>query len=296
MDFSQIRYFLALSETLNFTRAAEKCNVTQPTLTQSIKRLEDELGHELITRDGRHTRLTPLGKELRAQFEKIEETRQLIGETAAHAVAGSARELNIGMMCTVGPVSLSKFLFHIREAAKHSLVCVHDIATESVEEMLLSGAIDVAICARHGPKNERLSYQRLFEERMTVAFSQGHAFESLDRVSLSQLSRENYLDRLGCEFRREFVRRAGALDFSFNVTFSSEREDWIQYMIAEGHGVSIMPEHSVLLPGICARPLREEVVTRVVELVMPKVATEHGQLLAMREAAATWDWSQAGRV
>lgn len=53
MDFNQVRFFLALAETLNFTRAAERCHVTQPALTQSIKRLELELGGDLIVRDGR---------------------------------------------------------------------------------------------------------------------------------------------------------------------------------------------------------------------------------------------------
>ena len=76
MDFSQVRYFLALAETLNFTRAAEKCHVTQPTLTQAIKRLEEELGGPLIYREGRYSRLTKLGQSLRTHFEKIEQTRQ----------------------------------------------------------------------------------------------------------------------------------------------------------------------------------------------------------------------------
>ena len=74
MDFSQVRYFLTLTETLNFTRAAEQCHVTQPSLTQSIRRLEDELGGDLIHRDGRNTRLTGLGRTLREHFQKIEQT------------------------------------------------------------------------------------------------------------------------------------------------------------------------------------------------------------------------------
>ena len=65
MEMQQVRYFLAVSRTLNFTRAAEECNVTQPALTRAIKQLEDELGGELIRREGRNTHLTDLGNARR---------------------------------------------------------------------------------------------------------------------------------------------------------------------------------------------------------------------------------------
>ena len=78
MDFNQVRYFLAVSDTLNFTRAAELCHVSQPAPTQAIKRLEAELGGELIHRDGRYTELTALGKTLRGHFQQIDRTRQLV--------------------------------------------------------------------------------------------------------------------------------------------------------------------------------------------------------------------------
>ena len=109
MDFSQVRYFLALADTLNFTRAAELSNVTQPTLTQAIKRLEDELGGPLIHREGKFTRLTKLGHALRSHFEKIEETRSALKESARTVTSGEVSELNIGLMCTIGPRNLDTF-------------------------------------------------------------------------------------------------------------------------------------------------------------------------------------------
>lgn len=74
VDFNQVRYFLALADCLNFTRAAERCNVSQPALTQAIRRLENELGGELIRREGRDSELTTLGRSLRGYFEEIERT------------------------------------------------------------------------------------------------------------------------------------------------------------------------------------------------------------------------------
>src|SRR6266699_1397486 len=70
MEMHQVRYFLAVARTLNFTRAAEECNVTQPALTRAIKQLEDELGGELIRREGRNSHLTDLGNKMRPMLQQ----------------------------------------------------------------------------------------------------------------------------------------------------------------------------------------------------------------------------------
>ena len=94
MDFNQIKFFLALAETLNFTRAAEQCNVSQPGLTNAIKKLEDELGGALVYRDGKNTRLTELGRTLRSQFENIDNLRRQIRSASRLFKSGKTEELN----------------------------------------------------------------------------------------------------------------------------------------------------------------------------------------------------------
>ena len=142
MDFRQIRYFLALAGTLNFTRAAEQCNVTQPTLTNAIKRLEEELGGELIHRDGKDSRLTKLGQTLRAQFEKIEETRTSLKRTAQEFASGEGGELNIGVMCTVGPIKLAKFLDEFQMQNSKIKLYLHDVTPSSISQLLLTSALE----------------------------------------------------------------------------------------------------------------------------------------------------------
>ncbi len=110
MDFNQIRYFLALTDTLSFTRAAELSNVTQPPLTQAIRCLEEELGGQLVLRDGKNTHLSQLGRTLRSQFEKIDDTKRLLKDTAQAINQGEIVALNIGLMCTIGPRVLSHFV------------------------------------------------------------------------------------------------------------------------------------------------------------------------------------------
>ena len=127
MDFNQVRYFLALSDTLNFTRAAERCSVSQPALTQAIKRLEDELGGQLITREGVDSELTNLGRSLRDHFLQIEHTRQLVKATAQSIASGTTAELNIGIMCTVGAEVISQAIAHFRAKHPGITLVLHDV-------------------------------------------------------------------------------------------------------------------------------------------------------------------------
>ncbi len=290
MDFSQVRYFLALAETLNFTRAAENCHVAQPTLTQAIKRLEGELGGPLIHREGKYSRLTKLGQALRAHFEKIEETRNALKESALSVTSGEAAELHIGLMCTIGPRILSRFLDGFRTEQPNAKLFLHDITPDSIADLLLSGVLDGAICARHGDKHERLDYVPLYSEAMVVAFPEGHSFADMDAVPLSAIARHRYVDRLHCEYRGTLIGYAHEHDLELDIAFTSQREDWIQDMIREGAGVSIIPEFSLIGPMLDHRPITEPPLMRHVEFVTVYGAAKSPILRELIQKAGKHSW------
>lgn len=294
MDFSQVRYFLALAETLNFTRAAEQCHVTQPTLTQSIKRLEEELGGPLIYREGRYSRLTKLGHALRAHFEKIEETRLALKDSARAVTAGEMEELNIGLMCTIGPKMLTRFLDEFQMEHPNAHLLFHDIGSNSVDELLLSGAIDGAFAARHKDKHPRLGYTTLYSEAMVVAFPEGHEFSKLEAVPLATIACQRYIDRLHCEFRSAFVTFTEERQIDLDIAFTSEREDWIQDMIKDGLGVSVMPEFSLIAPMLENRPVTDPILNRHVEFVTVHGGAKGSALRALIQKAANFRWVRAG--
>lgn len=271
MDFNQVRYFLALAETLHFTRAAEACHVTQPTLTQAIKRLEDELGGQLVHREGRFTRLTALGQTLRSHFETIDTTRRALKDSARTLTSGESAEIHIGLMCTIGPRLLSGFLSAFRNENPGASLFLHDIAPDMIPELLLSGAIDGAFCAWHTDRHERLDYLHLFDEAMVVAFPDGHVFADLTEVPLSNIAEERYIDRLHCEFRQDLMAFSAEQRIELDVAFTSQREDWIQNMVRDGVGVSIIPEYSLIAPMLACRPVCDPALRRHVEF-----ATVHG--------------------
>lgn len=290
MDFNQVRYFLALANTLNFTRAAAQCYVSQPALTQAIKRLETELGGELIHRDGRYTELTELGESLRGHFEQIDRTRHLVRATAKAVTAGEVAELNIGLMCTIGPRVLAGMLDEFQMRHPMVPIVLHDVTPTSIPDLLMSGALDGTFCARHGPPHPQLRYVDLFEEAMVIAFPSGHAFAEMDAVPLREIAKQRYVDRLHCEFRQEFLEFCEDEDVELDVVFQSQREDWIQSLIRDGVGVSVIPRFSLLRPELDHRPIIDPALSRSVEFAVIDHAELTPTVEMLIEHASNHDW------
>src|SRR5258707_8685310 len=109
VELHEIRYFLALSKTLNFTKAAETCNVTQPALTRAIQKIEDELGGLLFRRERNRTHLTDLGRLLRPQLEEVMKRSEAVNSAAPSLLKLDHPPLKLGVMCTLGPLRFLTF-------------------------------------------------------------------------------------------------------------------------------------------------------------------------------------------
>ena len=246
MEFHQVRYFLMAAENLNFTRAARQSHVSQPALTRAIQKLEGELGGELFTRDGRAVTLSPFGRRMHEHFRRMQETQEMARAAARNFLDEGASELNVGVMCTIGPDVLSTFLNDFRNRHRDVLLILHDIGPEALPELLLTGALDCAFVALRGDEGfKEISVHALFEEDMVVAFADGHRFAAMQEVTLYDVAEEAYVDRLKCELRQPFFDFMDLNDLNLNVVCSSQREDWIQELVIRGLGVSVMPRFSI---------------------------------------------------
>ena len=290
MDFNQVRYFLALAETLNFTRAAERSNVSQPGLTQSIKRLEDELGGELITRDGQFTELTDLGKSIRGHFEQIDRTRNLVRSTAKTMTSSGITEINIGLMCTIGPRVLATMLDTFQK--KHPMVSIvlHDVEPSSIPDLLMSGVLDGVFCARHSSPHPQIHYVDLFQEPMVIAFPKNHDFSEMDAIPLREIAKQRYVERLHCEFRQEVLELLEGEDLHIEVVFRSQREDWIQSMVRDGVGICCIPRYSLLRPELDHRPIIDPVLSRKVEFAVTKLSCNTPAINMLIEQIENHNW------
>ncbi len=283
MDFNQIRYFLALAETLNFTRAAERCDVSQPALTQSIRRLESELGGSLIRREGVASSLTPLGLALQGQFKQLDLTRQLVETTAASVTSGAQATIKIGVMCTIGHPQLMPVLRDFVERNPAVSLVFHDVVPESITDLLVTGAIDCAFCSSPKREANRVRYQTLFTESMVLACAQEHRFAGVASVTLEEIAQERYVDRLHCEFRGRFFDYLHERELPPEIVASSHREDWVQGLLAQNIGVSVLPEYTLLASGVVVRLIAAQ-LSRQVEFALLNNASPNPALGALLKA------------
>lgn len=267
MEMHQIRYFMAVCNTLNFTRAAEVCNVTQPALTRAIQKLEEEFGGLLFRRERKLTHMTDLGHLVRPQLEAILKQTDKAKSTAKSFMQLKDAPLSLGVMCTVGPLRFIGFLSEFGAGHPGIEVSLSEDRPDRLLDLLMSGKLDIAIMTRPDTENERIETRQLYEERFVVAFPAGHRFATMTEVPINEIAGESYLLRSHCEKSDELADLLESRMVEYDCIYQSEREDWIQSMIMAGMGIAFMPEFSPILRGLQTRPLVNPEVARDVSLV-----------------------------
>lgn len=267
MEMHQIRYFLAVCETANFTRAAEQCNVTQPALTRAIQKLEEELGGDLLIRERGPAALTELGKLMLPHLTQMLAQSDAAKTTARGFMKLEHATLNLGLMCTIGPRRLIDFLGELRRKHPGIELNLREGTPTQLSEELTSGKLEVAIFAQPTPLDERFDTYPLFQERFTIAFGPGHRFEQSRQIRLADLNGESYLGRVNCEFWDMIGALMRERKVKTSTPYRSEREDWIQSMVLAGIGVCCLPEYSVVVDGVLTRPIAEPSIARQVNVV-----------------------------
>src|SRR5258708_7919439 len=155
VEMHQIRYFLAVCETLNFTRAAEACNVSQPSLTRAVKGLEDELGGPLFRRERNNTHLTGLGEMMLPHLSQVLAETESAKERAKSFSRLEDVELKLGMMCTIGPRRFVPFLQAFRTRHPRVNLTVQDGGLPELQERLAAGQLDVSVFGQPEDIDER---------------------------------------------------------------------------------------------------------------------------------------------
>lgn len=269
MELHEIRYFLAVSETLNFTRAAERCNVAQPSLTRAIKNLEERLGGgPLVHRERGNTHLTELGRTMLPYFRHSLENLKEAQTKARDYVKMAGASLRIGLMCTIGPGQLVGLIAAFGEGHPGLQINLVDGPVSLLEEQLAKGELDIAIYCRPEALDERFHTLPLYRERFMVVLPPSHALARRNAIRIADLNRESYLGRANCEFYAHLRQiRVDIGGIEFKLPYSSDRDDWVQSMVMAGLGFTYMPEYAITLPQITALPLVEPEVWRTVQLV-----------------------------
>lgn len=267
MDIHHIRYFLAVCETLNFTRAAELCRVTQPALSRAIQQLEDEVGGLLFRRERSLTHLTDLGLLMKPRLETIVGELSDVQREAKRFLTLDSANLMLGIMCTIGPTRFTSILGHFYATCPGISVNLVEGMPEKLASQLESGDIDIAIMAQPEGFSDMFVVDPLYRERFLVAFPVGHRFADRNAVGMADVNGENYLSRVSCEYDSHISNILEGCGCGLITVYESEREDWIQNMVAGGLGICFIPEFSAVIPGLQTRPVIEPEVWRNICLV-----------------------------
>ena len=292
MEMQQVRYFVALARTLNFTRAAEQCNVSQPALTRAIQQLEHELGGPLFHRERGNTHLSELGRMMLPYLQTVEESCRAARDQARSVKKLERATLTIGTMCTIGPQLVSDLL--VRFQAQHPGVEVQVIDTGAPQmiEMLEKGDLEVAVVGVPGELPDSLHQLPIFEERFVILLPPNHRLCASNPVRAIELDKEPYVSRSNCEVfepvRQEFVSRG----INLRQVFSSPRDDWVQGMIKAGLGLGFFPEFSVTDPDLVVRPLVDPGFTRSIYLATVRGRPHSPAVGAFVQEARRYPWPQ----
>jgi DNA-binding transcriptional LysR family regulator len=286
----QVRYVLAAARLLNFTRAAALCNVSQPAMTKAIRTLEAELGAPLFHREGKKILLSEFGQTILPHLQMI------LNETeATRTLADNFRLLRnvpvrLGVMSTIGPVRLSRFLAKFQTDYRGVEVAVTEASAESLKSQLESAELDLAVLNAMDDHRDSFTVHELYRERYVVIFPPEHRLAKLNAIKLSDLSGEPYVDRLSCEMREMVMAVCAANRVTLYARFRSEREDWVQAMVQARIGFAFMPECSVTLPNLLQRPLIEPEVSRTISLLSVPGRPFTPATAALLRAAKTFHW------
>jgi LysR family transcriptional regulator, benzoate and cis,cis-muconate-responsive activator of ben and cat genes len=253
MELRHLRYFVAVAEAENVSRAALKLHVSQPALSRQIRDLEDELGFALLERSAKSVRLTDAGRafqgEARAVLQRVEEALK----TARAVATGGHGELHVGYAPSLTVRILPPALRAFQAALPNLRVLLHDLSTEEMLARLRDGVLQIAFLVRPTPVMLRgLRFEELLRDSLCLAVAPKHPLARRRAVKLTELVREPLI----AYSRKEYPEYHELLAKLFATIQSkpqiAEEHDGITSLIAAveaGGGVALVSESVACLTG-----------------------------------------------
>jgi LysR family transcriptional regulator, hydrogen peroxide-inducible genes activator len=242
MTLTELRYIVALSQERHFGHAAEKCFVTQPTLSLAIKKLEEELGVLLFERNKNEVIVTAAGEGIVAQARRVLEEAARIHQLAKAGGDPLSGPLRLGVIPTIGPYLLPELVPVLRKVAPNMPLSIEENLTGNLAPMLRQGDVDVALIALPfvipGVKT-----RILYEETFRVVVPSGHPWTRRKKVKPSELGGENLLMlNTGHCFRDQVLEACpGQAPDALTDGRAGSSLETIRAMVASGLGVSVLP-------------------------------------------------------
>lgn len=266
VEMQQVRYFVALAQTLNFTRAAEQCNVSQPALTRAIQQLEAELGGPLFHRERGNTHLSELGRMMLPYLSGVVDQARAAKETAKALAKLDGAVLTIGAMCTISAALVADLIARFTAQYPDVEVRIRDGGAPQMIEAMEKGTFEIGVIGVPEELPENFHCVPIFEERFVAVLPPNHRLVGSDPVLSAQLHDEPYVSRSSCEVFDHVRKDLAARGIVPRKVFSSTRDDWVQAMIKAGLGFGFFPESCVTDRDLIVRAIAEPIYSRTIYL------------------------------
>jgi DNA-binding transcriptional LysR family regulator len=291
MELNQISYFINLAETLNFTAAARLSGVSQPSLTRAIRRLEEELGGPLIYRDGKNSRLTALGHDVEVDFRRMFVAMESVRQHSENWALGRHRVLDVAVASSIGPEPFTKFFEAALEEVPSIEIKLHSLHHSEDTSEVLSGRYHACILPREAKPDRKLDVRPLFRERFLLGCAAGHPLADSEIVRVQDLLKFPFVDRVKCEFRDQIHDHFARQEVVMRPRFRSDREDWIQRLVAGGRAICILPERSGGAHGLVTRAIEGFTLEREVVMATVSGSTAPIEIRKIVQLAARHAWN-----
>ncbi len=268
LSLRALGYLVALAETRHFGKAAERCCVSQPTLSSQLKKLEDQLGVQLVER-GQQARLTDIGARIVERARRALDEAREIEDLARNFQDPLAGELRLGLIPTVGPYLLPHVAAPLHQRFPRLKLLLVEHPTHRLIELLKSGQLDVGILALPLP-GERLLTRVLYTENFLVALPSSHRLARRKRLALKDLDGETLLllEEGHC-LRDQALEACQLAKVREAPDFRATSLETLRQMVAAGVGITLLPQLAVEQPSdrsaaLAVRPFRDPQPSRTI--------------------------------
>ena len=246
MTLTELRYIVAVAQEKHFGRAAQRCNVSQPTLSIAIKKLEEELSVPLFDRSSNEVITTEAGERIVAQARRVLDEADVIRRLASQEQNELDGTFKLGLIFTVAPYLLPKLILSLRDIAPNMPLVLEENYTHMLTEALKRGELDAIVVAE--PFQETgIVTEQLYSEPFFVIVPKDHPFEELDAVTQHELAQEQVLLLTeGNCMRDNVLDNCTELAAKQKInglanTLQGSSINTIRHMVASGLAISVLP-------------------------------------------------------
>ena len=292
MEMHQVRYFLAVAAEQNFSKAAEKCNVSQPSMSRAIKQLEGEFGGDLFRRERPQAQLTELGERMYPLMKQCYDSAIGARSLASSIKTGELGSLRLALSHAIELELLIPHIIEVRRLfARLELKLMRGTSAE-VLELLKNGDAELAVASDLSEEWERLDRWLLFNERFHLVVNRRHELASRSAVDVEDLQRELVLRRRGCEHGDQIATliRASNLDMDYSHEIDLEQD--LISLVEAGLGMAILPK-STSIPETLARTTVNGIDVRRTVYIYGVAGRERSPVAsAILKMVRATDWSR----